>query len=92
MDRRGESIVRPFVLALVLHIIILSSFFVAVSPEARTITPPQVVVIQATELTFAPSEAAQRKPGSRRRLRRNVNVSLNDNARLRKKRSVKLSF
>ncbi|MDB9862827.1 hypothetical protein OAC78_05585, partial [Litorivicinus sp.] len=58
MDRRGENLVRPCVLALGLHVIVVSSFFIAVSPEAKTIIPPQVIVMQATELTFAPSEAA----------------------------------
>lgn len=59
MDRRGENLVRPLMLAIGLHIILLSTFFIAVSPEAKTITPPPVVVIQATELTFAPSAAAE---------------------------------
>jgi colicin import membrane protein len=59
MDRRGENLVRPLMLAIGLHIILLSTFFIALSPEAKTITPPPVVVIQATELTFAPSAAAE---------------------------------
>jgi len=59
MDRRGENLVRPLMLAIGLHIILLSTFFIAVSPEAKTITPPPVVIIQATELTFAPSAAAE---------------------------------
>ncbi|MFZ8870921.1 MAG: hypothetical protein ACO2YC_05855, partial [Litorivicinaceae bacterium] len=59
MDRRGENLIRPLMLAIGLHIILLSTFFIAVSPEAKTITPPPVVVIQATELTFAPSSAAE---------------------------------
>ena len=59
MDRRGENLIRPLMLAIGLHIILLSTFFIAVSPEAKTITPPPVVVIQATELTFAPSAAAE---------------------------------
>lgn len=59
MDRRGDNLVRPIMLAIGLHIILLSTFFVAVSPEAKTITPPPVVIIQATELTFAPSAAAE---------------------------------
>ena len=59
MDRRGENLVRPLLLAVCLHIVLISTFFIAVSPEAKTITPPPVVVIQATELTFAPSAAAE---------------------------------
>jgi len=59
VDRRGENLIRPLMLAIGLHIILLSTFFIAVSPEAKTITPPPVVVIQATELTFAPSAAAE---------------------------------
>jgi colicin import membrane protein len=59
MDRRGENLVRPLMLAIGLHVILLSTFFIALSPEAKTITPPPVVVIQATELTFAPSAAAE---------------------------------
>ncbi len=59
MDRRGENLGRPLMLAIGLHIILLSTFFIAVSPEAKTITPPPVVIIQATELTFAPSAAAE---------------------------------
>ena len=59
MDRRGESLVRPLLLAACLHILLILTFFIAVSPEAKTITPPSVVVIQATELTFAPSAAAE---------------------------------
>ena len=59
MDRRGENLVRPLMLAIGLHIILLSTFFIAVSPEAKTITPPPVIVLQATELTFAPSAAAE---------------------------------
>ena len=59
MDRRGENLVRPLLLAICLHIVLISTFFIAVSPEAKTITPPPVVVIQATELTFAPSAAAE---------------------------------
>ena len=59
MDRRGENLVRPLLLAVCLHIVLISTFFIAVSPEAKTITPPPIVVIQATELTFAPSAAAE---------------------------------
>ncbi len=59
MDRRGENLVRPLLLAVCLHIVLISTFFIAVSPEAKTITPPPVLVIQATELTFAPSAAAE---------------------------------
>ena len=59
MDRRGENLVRPLLLAICLHIVLISTFFIAVSPEAKTITPPPVVVIHATELTFAPSAAAE---------------------------------
>ena len=59
MDRRGENLIRPLMLAIGLYIILLSTFFIAVSPEAKSITPPPVVVIQATELTFAPSAAAE---------------------------------
>lgn len=59
MDRRGENLIRPVCLAIAFHLVVLSCFFIAVSPEAKTITPPPVVVIQATELTFAPSAAAE---------------------------------
>ena len=59
MDRRGENLIRPLMLAIGFHIILLSTFFIAVSPEAKTITPPPVVVIKATALTFAPSAAAE---------------------------------
>ena len=59
MDRRGENLVRPLLLAVGLHVVLLSTFFVAVSPEAKTITPPPVIVLQATELSFAPSAAAE---------------------------------
>ena len=59
MDRRGENLFRPLLLAVCLHIVLISTFFIAVSPEAKTITPPPVIVIQATELTFAPSAAAE---------------------------------
>ena len=57
MDRRGESLIRPFSLAVVLHALIIGSFFIAMAPEANTVSPPQVQVIQATALSFAPSEA-----------------------------------
>ncbi len=59
MDRRGENLVRPTLLAMGLHALVIGSFFIAVSPQAKSIVPPQVMVIQATELTFAPSAAAQ---------------------------------
>ena len=49
MDRRGENLVRPLLLAVCLHIVLISTFFCRV-PEAKTITPPPIIVIQPVDV------------------------------------------
>ena len=61
MDRRGENLVRPLDAChrSAYHLVLT---FIAVSRKRKQLRPPPVVVIQATELTFAPSAAAELGP------------------------------